>query len=139
MFNKEILFIGTHEELNDWLNKRGYIIDEKHMNQRTAFYENIGILNQFGPCWLDKKTKIVCSGEGLGYPSDNAPTYSDKVMFELKTEGFTQKEINEAFYKAYKHLNRLRHQNKSDVIKDFIIEKRKISSLLTEEIADSKR
>lgn len=52
-------------------------------------------------------------------------------MFELKTEGFTQKEINEAFYKAYKHLNRLRHQNKSDAIKDFIIEKRKISSLLT--------
>ncbi|RDC49040.1 hypothetical protein DVA85_25835 [Acinetobacter sp. RIT592] len=139
MFNKEILFVGTHEELNDWLNKRGYIIDEKHMNQRTAFYENIGILNQFGPCWLDKKTKIVCSGEGLGYPPDNVPTYSDKVMFELKTEGFTQKEINEAFYKAYKHLNRLRHQNKSDEIKDFIIEKRKISSLLTEAIADSER
>lgn len=62
MFNKEILFIGTHEELNNWLNKRGYIIDEKHMNQRTAFYENIGIFNRFGPCWLDKKTKIVCSG-----------------------------------------------------------------------------
>lgn len=136
MFNKEILFIGTHEELNDWLNKRGYIIDEKHMNQRTAFYENIGIFNRFGPCWLDKKTKIVCSGEGLGYPPDNAATYPDKVMFELKTEGFTQKEINEAFYKAYRHLNRLRHQNKSDAIKDFIIEKRKISNLLTEEIVE---
>lgn len=46
-------------------------------------------------------------------------------MFEVKTEGFTQKEINDAFYKAYKHLDRLRHRNKTNAIKDFIIEKNK--------------
>lgn len=121
MFNKLKFFVGSHAELTDWLNGRDYFVDESRMK---LFLKNQGNATQFGPYWLDEKSKNICSGEGLGYPLNNAPTYLDNVLFELKTEGFSQKEINEAFYKAYKHLDQLRHRNKTNEIKDFIIEKK---------------
>lgn len=73
---------------------------------------------------MTKKVKISVREKGWAIPLNNAPTYPDNVLFELKTEGFSQKEINEAFYKAYKHLDQLRHRNKTNEIKDFIIEKK---------------
>lgn len=121
MFNKLKFFVGSHAELTEWLNGRNYFVDE---NRMKLFLKNQGNATQFGPHWLDEKSKNLCSGEGLGYPLNNAPTYPDNVLFELKTEGFSQKEINEAFYKAYKHLDQLKHRNKTNEIKDFIIEKR---------------
>ncbi|MGL9769059.1 hypothetical protein [Enterococcus sp. DIV0806c] len=122
MFNKLIFFVGTYEELTKWLNGRGYFVDD---NRKKLFFKNVDERSQFGPFWIDGKNKSICAGEGLGYPINNTPTYPDSVMFEVKTEGFTQKEINDAFYKAYKHLDRLRHRNKTKEIKDFIIEKNK--------------
>jgi len=122
MFNKLIFFVGTYEELTKWLNGRGYFVDD---NRKKLFFKNVDERSQFGPFWIDEKNKSICAGEGLGYPINNTPTYPDSVMFEVKTEGFAQKEINDAFYKAYKHLDRLRHRKKTKEIKDFIIEKNK--------------
>ena len=121
MFNRLIFFVGSHAELTDWLNERDYFVDE---NRMKLFLNNQDKESQFGPHWLDEKSKNICSGEGLGYTLSNTPTYPDNVLFELKTEGFSLKEINEAFYKAYKHLDHLRHRNKTNEIKDFLIEKR---------------
>ncbi|NKD39762.1 hypothetical protein HED42_16635 [Enterococcus casseliflavus] len=123
MFNKLKFFVGTRAELADWLNGRYYFLDE---NRMKLFLKNHGKESQFEPHWLDEKTKIICSGEGLGYPLGHAPTYPDNVLFEVKTEGFSQEEINEAFYKAYEHLDQLRHRNKTNEIKDFHIEKRNL-------------
>lgn len=125
MFNKLKFFVGSHAELTEWLNGQDYFVDE---NRMKSFLKNAGNANHFGPFWLDTKENCGCFGEGLGYPPDNAPTFPDTAMFEVKTEGFSQKEINEAFYKAYKHLDQLRHRNKTNEIKDFIIEKKSLVS-----------
>jgi len=128
--NKNEEFIGTNEELIQWLDNQDYF-NSNELREQFVKRRTIEGLDKFNKISLDKDTGTICFGASWGYlsPPNNAPSYPDTTVFKLLTDGFTEEEINKALQKTIDELEKIRDKNKDKTKKEFLSYKTKCTEI----------
>ncbi|WP_193065439.1 hypothetical protein [Oceanobacillus oncorhynchi] len=120
-----IEFPGTLEEFVTLL----YDLDFWETNKKYQEF----ITNEYYPHFRNKfdvytanlDSKRISLGKGRMYPGDNKPSCPDEIIVKIKSEGYTQQEINNAIYETLKKLEKQRNQKtvSNTKFKEFYIRK----------------
>lgn len=121
-FKKDKLtFTGTYQEFIDALQLLDFWEREEDYERFISAPQETARLAQFGTYCADIKAGVLFE-QGVGYIGGKKPTYPDITFMELKTEGYSQEEINQAFGKALNELEKMNKREKGDT-KAFILKK----------------
>ena len=125
MFRKKksiFSFVGTFKEFLEILKAKGFWETEEEYEQFLSDSVMQQSLTLFSEYNADLKNGLIFH-RAVGYPPNTRPTYPNKVVLELATEGYTQEEVNKAFEKVLKELEKSRSKKEPGQIKDFILRK----------------
>lgn len=117
----KLSFTGTYIEFIHALRVISFWESEEDYERFIASPQVKARFSQFGTYFADIKAGVIFE-HGLAYPSEKRPTYPDKTFIELKTEGYSQEEINRAFGKALNELEKINENSKNEM-KAFIMKK----------------
>lgn len=117
-------FTGTYQEFMNELHIRNFWHSEEDYKNYISLPRVSYKLSNFNTYFADIKAGVIFE-HGLAYASEKMPTYPDKILIELKTEGYSQEEINQAFGKALNELEKMNRESKNEM-KAFIMEKQTV-------------